>query len=406
MEQDDGPRVNQMSETTRIRLSELESQQRPNAKEEAQASPTTAPVETYLQMIDAAGRRCRDSDFEPWISDVSDEQLLSLYEDMVVVRRIDTEATALQRQGELGLWPPLLGQEASQIGSARALRDDDFVFASYRENAIAYCRGVPAADLLSVWRGAAVSGWNPYNHHLATPQIIIGAQTLHATGYAIGLQNTGSDAVAVTYFGDGATSQGDVSEALVFAATYATPVVFFCQNNQWAISEPVRLQSRTSIVDRALGFGIPGIQVDGNDVLAVMAVTRAALARARRGEGPTFIEAVTYRMGPHTTADDPTRYRDAAELDRWRLKDPIARLEKYLSDAGVLTGQAKAAVDTRADVVAAELRAGCISLPDPEALTVFDNIYSEPHSGIASQRVRYERYLRMFDASGIIEESR
>uniref|UniRef100_UPI00286C6CD7 thiamine pyrophosphate-dependent dehydrogenase E1 component subunit alpha n=1 Tax=Salinibacterium sp. TaxID=1915057 RepID=UPI00286C6CD7 len=284
----------------------------------------------FVQLITATGDRIHGSEFERWVADVDDAELLSLYRDMVVVRRIDTEATALQRQGELGLWPPLLGQEAAQVGSARALLPRDFVFSSYRENAVAYCRGVSGVDLLGAWRGTTASGWDPFEYNMATPQIIIGAQTLHATGYALGMQNKGSDAVAVTYFGDGATSEGDVSEALVFAATYCAPVVFFCQNNQWAISEPVRLQSRTSIVDRALGFGMPGVQVDGNDVLAVLAVTRAALDRARRGDGPTFIEAVTYRMGPHTTADDPTRYRDAAELEAWRRKDPIDRLGVYL----------------------------------------------------------------------------
>ena len=355
--------------------------------------------ESFVQLIDADGIRDRGSEFEAFVSDIDDSALLSLYQDMLVIRRIDTEATALQRQGELGLWPPLLGQEASQIGSGRALRSDDFVFGSYRENGVAWCRGVSGTELLSVWRGVTASGWNPYDHNMATAQVIIGAQTLHATGYALGMQNRGSDAVAVTYFGDGATSEGDVSEALVFAATYNAPVVFFCQNNQWAISEPVTLQSRTRIVDRSLGFGIPGVQVDGNDVLAVLAVTRSALARARRGDGPTFIEAVTYRMGPHTTADDPTRYRDPADLDAWRLKDPISRLAAYLRNSGTLTDETQAEVDATADAVAAELRAGCIALPNPQPLSIFENIYAEPHSDIASQKARYERYLRMFESN-------
>ena len=356
----------------------------------------------FVQLITATGDRIHGSEFERWVADVDDAELLSLYRDMVVVRRIDTEATALQRQGELGLWPPLLGQEAAQVGSARALLPRDFVFSSYRENAVAYCRGVSGVDLLGAWRGTTASGWDPFEYNMATPQIIIGAQTLHATGYALGMQNKGSDAVAVTYFGDGATSEGDVSEALVFAATYRAPVVFFCQNNQWAISEPVRLQSRTSIVDRALGFGMPGVQVDGNDVLAVLAVTRAALDRARRGEGPTFIEAVTYRMGPHTTADDPTRYREEAELEAWRRKDPIDRLKIYLRSTGALTDSEQAAVDEESDAVAAELRARCLAMPDPEPLSIFDHVYSEPHTGIAGQRDRYERYLRMFEENGAV----
>ncbi|MCU1478084.1 MAG: pyruvate dehydrogenase (acetyl-transferring) component subunit alpha [Subtercola sp.] len=353
-----------------------------------------------VQLISADGQRLPAPDVETWVADIDDERLLALYEDMVVVRRIDTEATALQRQGELALWPPLLGQEAAQIGSGRALRDDDFVFASYRENAVAYCRGISVTDLVRVWRGTTQSGWNPFTYNMATPQVIIGAQTLHATGYALGIQNRGTDAVAVAYFGDGATSEGDVNEAMVFAASYKAPVVFFCQNNQWAISEPVRLQSRTSIVDRALGFGIPGIQVDGNDVLAVMAVTRLALDRARRGEGPTFIEAVTYRMGPHTTADDPTRYREPAELAEWQVKDPITRLATYLRARGVLTDESSMAVDNTADQVAAELRAGCLGLADPEPLSLFEHVYAAPHSRLAEQRDRYLSYLQMFEPAG------
>ncbi len=352
-----------------------------------------------MQLIAPNGERAEHPEFERWVSDVDDAHLRSLYDDMVIVRRIDTEATALQRQGELALWPPLLGQEAAQVGSARTLDEKDFVFTSYRENAVAYCRGIPVIDLLRVWRGTAQSGWNPFEFGMATPQVIIGAQTLHATGYALGMQNDGSDAAAVAYFGDGATSEGDVSEALVFAATFSAPVVFFCQNNQWAISEPVRLQSKHELVDRAAGFGMPGIRVDGNDVLAVMAVTREALDRARRGEGPTFIEAVTYRMGPHTTADDPTRYREAAEVAAWRERDPIARLEAYLRSTGALDDAAVAEIAARADRIAADLRAGCLAMPDPDPALLFAHVYAEPHSGIDRQRDHYERYLAMFDGA-------
>lgn len=349
-----------------------------------------------VQLMTPDGMRLSDDRYDAWISDIGDEQLLSFYEDMVVIRRIDTEATALQRQGELGLWPPLLGQEAAQIGSGRALRSDDFVFSSYRENGVAYCRGAQLTDLVRVWRGTAQSGWNPYDINMATPQVIIGAQTLHATGYALGIQADGTDAVAVAYFGDGATSEGDVNEAMIFAATYAAPVIFFCQNNQYAISEPVSLQAQRPIAERAPGFGIPSVRVDGNDVLAVLAVMRSALERARTGGGPTFIEAVTYRMGPHTTADDPTRYRDPAELEQWKVKDPLARVGAYLSRQGALSADREEQVAAKADRVAAELRAGCVSLPDPDPMTVFDNVYAEAHTGIARQRDHYSRYLRTF----------
>jgi 2-oxoisovalerate dehydrogenase E1 component alpha subunit len=352
--------------------------------------------EQLVQLLTPSGERLSDSWYDPLVADLTAERLLSLYEDLVVVRRIDTEATALQRQGELGLWPPLLGQEAAQVGSARALRADDFVFTSYRENAVAYCRGVELTDLTRVWRGTALSGWNPYNVGMATPAVIIGAQTLHATGYAIGCAKDGVDSVAVAYFGDGATSQGDVNEAMVFASSFSAPVVFFCQNNHWAISEPVSLQSALPLAARAPGFGIPSVRVDGNDVLAVMAVTRSALERARSGGGPTFIEAVTYRMGPHTTSDDPSRYVDPAERESWAAKDPIARLERHLEGTGVLTEEARAAVTATADDVAARFRAGCLALEDPEPLTVFDNVYAAPHSGLERQRSQYAAYLAGF----------
>ncbi len=350
-----------------------------------------------VQLLTPRGERVSNRLFDPWIADVGPQQLLGLYEDLVVVRRIDEEATALQRQGELGLWPPLLGQEAAQVGSARSLRSDDFVFSSYRENAVAYCRGVELADLLRVWRGTASSGWNPYDVGMATPAVIIGAQTLHATGYAIGCVKDGVDSVAVAYFGDGATSQGDTNEAMVFAASFHAPVIFFCQNNQWAISEPVTLQSGLPLAARAPGFGIPSLRIDGNDVLAVMAAMRCALDRARTGGGPTFIEAVTYRMGPHTTSDDPSRYVDPAERERWAAKDPIARMGAYLEGQGLLPVDARASVASKADDVARRLRVACLSLEDPAPLTVFDNVYSSPHSGLERQKSQYAAYLAGFE---------
>jgi 2-oxoisovalerate dehydrogenase E1 component alpha subunit len=354
-----------------------------------------------IQLLDEHGTRHASAEWDPWIQDLdtgpdADGALAALYEDMVVVRRIDTEATALQRQGELALWPPLLGQEAAQIGSGRALRADDFVFSSYRENAVAYCRGVDVVDLVRVWRGITASAWNPFEVGMATPQVIIGAQSLHATGYALGIQKDGDDAVAVAYFGDGAMSEGDVSEAFVFASTFQAPVVFFCQNNQYAISEPVAVQTRVPLVDRPAGFGIPAVQVDGNDVLAVMAVTRQALERARTGGGPSFIEAVTYRMGPHTTADDPTRYRAPGELEVWAQRDPILRLRTLLEQRGAFGPELETRVAEVADRVARELRAGISEIADPPGLDVFANVYTEPHHSLDRQRDEYARYLEGF----------
>ncbi|GHF25831.1 pyruvate dehydrogenase E1 component alpha subunit [Pseudolysinimonas yzui] len=360
---------------------------------------TMSKHQEFLQLLDPSGERIPSADYDAVIADVDGPALLALYRDMVVIRRIDLEATALQRQGELALWPPLLGQEAAQIGSGRALRADDFVFSSYREHGVAFTRGVTPVDLVRVWRGVTASGWDPYTVGMATPQVIIGAQALHATGYAMGIRRDGADSVAVVYFGDGATSEGDVSEAMVFAASFQAPVVFFCQNNQWAISEPVGLQSPGTLADRPTGFGIPSLRIDGNDVLAVHAATRTALARARAGDGPTFIEAVTYRMGPHTTADDPTRYRDPADLESWHARDPIARLAAHLRSTGVLTDEAEERVQRAATAAAAELRAGCLALADPEPLTMFDEVYAEPHPELERQRAEYADYLAGFDDS-------
>ena len=266
------------------------------------------------------------------------------YRDMVLTRRIDTEATALQRHGELGIWAQLLGQEAAQIGAGRALRPQDYVFPTYREHGVAYCRGVDPLHLLGLFRGVDQGAWDPNDNNFGLYTIVIGAQTLHATGYAMGIQRDGAvgtgdperDAAVIAHFGDGASSQGDVNEAFIFAASYNAPVVFFCQNNQWAISEPIERQTRIPLYQRALGFGFPGVRVDGNDVLATYAVTQAALQRARDGQGPTLVEAYTYRMGAHTTTDDPTRYRLSDDVEHWKLKDPIARVEVYLRRNGLV----------------------------------------------------------------------
>ena len=359
--------------------------------------PDTGPM---AQLLTPDGERVPHPELDPWVADVTDDQLVSLYRDMVVVRRLDIEATALQRQGQLGLWPPLLGQEAAQVASARALRTDDFVFSSYRENAVAYCRGVSATGLVRVWRGTSASGWDPYAVGMATPTIIIGAQTLHATGYALGCQKDGVDSVAVAYFGDGATSQGDVNEAMVFAASFRAPVIFFCQNNQWAISEPVGLAAVRPLAERSPGFGIPSLRVDGNDVLAVTAAMRVALDRARRGDGATFIEAVTYRRGPHTTSDDPSRYVDPAVAEQWVARDPIQRLERYLERRGVLTDEVAREVTAAADAFAAEMRRGCLGLAAPEPLSLFDHVYTSPTRWLERQRSQYAAYLATFDGEG------
>ena len=350
-----------------------------------------------VQLITPEGTRTEGSAFAALVDDIGPAELRDLYRDLMVVRRIDAEATALQRQGELGLWAPLLGQEAAQVGSARALRNDDFAFTSYREHGVAYCRGVDPTKMLRIWRGSTHSGWDPYEFGVTTPAIIVGSQALHATGYAMGAMLDGSDVATIAYFGDGATSQGDISEALGFAASFGAPVVFFCQNNQYAISEPVRLQAPASIAQRGEGYGIPAYQVDGNDVLAVLAVTRHALDRARAGHGPTLIEAVTYRMGPHTTSDDPSRYRSAEEEEAWRAKDPLMRVRTLLEAEGDYDDAFAADVTATADTTAAELRRGCLGTVEPEPLSLFDNVYAEPHSVVNQERADFARYLAEFE---------
>lgn len=345
------------------------------------------------RLLSPEGQRIADPRLDRWVTDLDAATLRGLYRDMAVVRRMDAEGVALQRQGHLGLWAPAHGQEAIQVGTARACRPDDFLFPSYRELGVTIVRGGTPADLVLSWRGEVHSTYDPYELHLATPQIIIGAQSLHAVGYAMGIQRDGGDQVAVAYFGDGATSQGDVNEAMVFASSFGAPVVFVCSNNQWAISEPVTVQSRFPIAGRAPGFGIPSMRVDGNDVLACTAAMRWALDHARRGEGPVFLEAVTYRMGPHTTSDDPTRYRERDEVEAWRARDPLTRLETFLRSTGDLDDEALADISREAGVLTGRMREAVLTAVTRPAIEVFDDVYAEAHSGIDRQRARFAAYL-------------
>lgn len=381
--------------------------------DEAAVAALTAPVpETIgdggpelVQLLTPEGERVDHPDYSAYVADLDADDLRGFYRDLVLVRRVDAEATALQRQGELGIWASLLGQEAAQVGSGRALRPQDYAFPTYREHGVAWCRGVNPLNLLGLFRGVNHGGWDPdeKNFHLYT--IVIGAQTLHATGYAMGIQRDGAvgtgdadrDAAVVAYFGDGATSQGDVNEAFVYAAVNNAPVVFFCQNNQWAISEPNDRQTRIPLYQRARGFGFPGVRVDGNDVLAVYAVTKAAMDAARSGQGPMLIEAFTYRMGAHTTSDDPTKYRVSAEVEVWKHRDPIARLKAYLTAHAMADTEFFDAVDREADELAATVREGCLTMPDPEPLSMFDHIYVEEHPVVEAERAEFAAYHASFE---------
>jgi 2-oxoisovalerate dehydrogenase E1 component alpha subunit len=358
-----------------------------------------APISSEPQLVQLLTPEGERVEHPTYSVDITDDELRGLYRDLVLVRRVDAEATALQRQGELGIWASLLGQEAAQVGSGRALQKDDYAFPTYREHGVAWCRGVDPLNLLGLFRGVNHGGWDPNekNFHLYT--IVIGAQTLHATGYAMGMQKDGAENAVIAYFGDGATSQGDVNEAFIYASVFNAPVVFFCQNNQWAISEPIEKQSRIPLYQRAMGFGFPGVRVDGNDVLACLAVTKAALQNAREGNGPTLIEAYTYRMGAHTTSDDPTRYRLSDELESWKLKDPIERVKAHLVRSGIADQAFFDAVDAEADELAAHVRQGCLDMPDPEPLSIFDHVYAEQHPLMDEEREQFGAYLETFAES-------
>ncbi|RSS72268.1 pyruvate dehydrogenase (acetyl-transferring) E1 component subunit alpha [Streptomyces sp. WAC06614] len=353
-----------------------------------------------VQLLTPEGDRVKtaeNAEFLSYVEDITAEDLRGLYRDMVLTRRFDGEATSLQRQGELGLWASLLGQEAAQIGSGRALRDDDYVFPTYREHGVAWCRGVDPTNLLGMFRGVNHGGWDPNSNNFHLYTIVIGSQTLHATGYAMGVAKDGADSAVIAYFGDGASSQGDVNEAFTFSAVYNAPVVFFCQNNQWAISEPTERQTRVPLYQRAAGFGFPGVRVDGNDVLACLAVTRWALERARRGEGPTLVEAFTYRMGAHTTSDDPTRYRRDEERAAWEAKDPIERLKAHLLASGDADEAFFASLEEESEQLGKRVREAVRSMPDPDTMAIFENVYADGHALVDEERAQFAAYLASFE---------
>ncbi|HEU5473037.1 MAG TPA: pyruvate dehydrogenase (acetyl-transferring) E1 component subunit alpha [Actinophytocola sp.] len=359
-----------------------------------------------VQLLTPEGERVENAEFDRYVADVTAEDLRGLYRDMVLVRRADRECNALQRQGQLGIWVPLLGQEAAQIGAGRALKPQDMAFPSYREHGVAWTRGVRPEDLLGIFRGTDNGSWDPLATRFHLYTIVIGNQVLNAAGYAMGQRfegrvgNTGGDPDAneatMVFFGDGATSQGDVHEGFVWASVYDAPLVFFCQNNQWAISEPTERQTRLPLYQRARGYGFPGVRVDGNDVLATLAVSRWALDECRHGNGPVLIEAYTYRMDAHTTTDDPTRYRLSDELEAWKLKDPIERVRVNLIRHEHADQDFFDSIQADSDRLAAELREFCVNMPDPPPERMFSKIYAEPSPQLDAQRDELLEYLAGF----------
>ena len=363
----------------------------PDAAAELLINPAPVPM---VSLLDLDGNRVTHPDYE---SGLSDEQILAAYRDLVMARRLDIEGTNLQRQGQLALWAPCLGQEGAQVGASYGVAATDFIFPTYREHAMALARGLDPMNLLRLFRGTDHGSWDVAAHRFGLYTIVIGAQTLHAVGYAMGIQRDEADEAVLCCFGDGASSEGDVSEAFNFAAVNNAPVVFFLQNNQWAISEPNSRQTTVPLYQRAAGFGFPGVRVDGNDVLAVQAVVAAAMDRARAGGGPMLIEAFTFRMGAHTTSDDPKRYRTSADEDYWRARDPLTRVENYLRAQGILDDDIASTLTAEADTMAARVRSETLALPEPEITDFYEHVFAEKSPLAAAEQAQMRAYAASFE---------
>jgi pyruvate dehydrogenase E1 component alpha subunit len=356
-----------------------------------------------LRVLDEDGELIGDA------PDLSDDELVTMYREMRLARHFDKRAVSLQRQGRMGTYPPLSGQEGAQIGSAFALDDEDWLFPSYREHGAALHRGLPLKRTLLYWMGHEVGNLIPEDVNMFPVAVPIATQILHATGAAWAKQLRGEDGAVLCYFGDGATSEGDFHEGLNFAGVFDTPNVFFCNNNQWAISVPRERQTASeTLAQKSVAYGFEGVQVDGMDPLAVYAATRAAVDKAKDpGEGerrPTLIEAVQYRFGAHTTADDPTVYRDDDEVEEWKRKDPIPRLETFLRDTGRLDDEAVDAIqaDVEDEVAAAIKEAESEPRPDPEEM--FTHAYEEMPSELQAQLESFENVYEQYGDEGFLHE--
>ncbi len=345
-------------------------------------------------MLDADGALTPEGE---QAANVSNETLRELYRWMVICRRLDQEGLNLQRQGELGLWGPFAGHEADQVGAAMAMADTDWIFPYYRDFGMAIVRGIDPGKILTIFRGHTHGAWNPHEYRFGPFVIPVGSQVPHAVGFAMGCKLDHEPTAVLVGFGEGATSTGDWHEAMNFAGVFQAPVVFFCENNQWAISVPIRQQVAGRIADRAAGYGFPGVRVDGTDVLAVYAVVKAAAERARRGEGPYLIEALSYRMQPHTTSDDPTRYRTDADLEPWRAKDPILKCAERLRARDAWDDALERQSQAEADQRAAEMRNTLLSAPVPHPGTVFDQVYANPPAALLRER---DEFVAMLEPGG------
>ncbi len=337
-------------------------------------------------------RRVIDEDRE--VEGLGEQELLDLYRSMVLLRTYDERSLVYHRQGRIGTYAMFWNHEAMQAGSAHALAREDWIFPSYREGAIGLLRGIPASTILSWWRGHPAGWWNPAEHGVASICVPIATHVPHAAGFAWGEKLKGRKTVAIVYFGDGATSEGAFHEGANLAAVMQAPLVLFCNNNQWAISTPVSSQTHAeALVDKAAGYGIPGIRVDGGDVLAVFEATREAVERARRGGGPTFIESVSYRAAPHGTADDPRAYIDLERVEQEKRNECLGRYERYLRKLGFLGDDLEASIKTEALEV---MRAGIAEAeaePDPDVGLVFEHAYANPPVSFAAELAELRRIL-------------
>lgn len=309
---------------------------------------------------------------------VSDEETVSLFKKMVFIRLADQRALMLQRQGRFGTYAPCWGQEACQVGSASMLRKEDWIFPAFRELAATLTMGVPLKTFFLYWMGNEMGSRAPEGTNVMPVAIPVGTQPLHAVGVAWAAKLKSEKIVTLTYFGDGATSKGDFHEAMNLAGVFKTPTIFFCQNNQFAISVPRKMQTASAtIAQKAIAYGFDGIQVDGNDLFAVMAATKEAVEKARSGGGPTFIEGVTFRFGPHTTADDPTKYRTEEEIEPWKPRDPFVRLRLYLKGKGLWNEEAEEGATEEGQKQIDEAVKEAESVPAPSPEDIFQYVFSE-----------------------------
>lgn len=347
------------------------------------------PAIEYLSILDADGTL--DADLEPAIPP---DDLLRLYRTFLLARRFDERMLRLQRQGRIGTFGPTRGHEAAVLGSVYAIRPSDWLVPYYREWPAYMWRGWPLENLILYYAGYAEGMRVPDGFHDLPLCIPIGSQVPHAVGVAYAARYKGEDSVTLCYFGDGATSHGDCQEAMNFAGVFQVPVVFVCLNNQWAISVPRSRQTRAkTLAQKALAYGFPGIQVDGNDLLATYVATREAVERARRGAGPTLVEAVTYRLSMHTTADDPTRYRREEEVRAWEAREPLPRFRRYLERKGVVTDEIQARLEAEVDAQIREAVERAEARMQPDLLSIFDQVYAEPTAELVAQREELARSL-------------